>query len=60
MKFWKVITIIPALIDAGQFVADKVRQRRKARLTAAERADAEREAKKRLDKIQDAIAKAKK
>lgn len=59
MKAWKIVTVIPALIDAGKFVVDKIRQRRKGRLTDAERADAEREAKERLDKIQAAVAKAK-
>lgn len=50
----KAVTVVPLLIDAGKFAVEKIKLRRKRRLTDAERKQAEEEAKDRLDRILDA------
>lgn len=47
----KIITVVPALIDATKFVVAKVKARRKARLTPEQRDAAWSEASDRLDDI---------
>jgi hypothetical protein len=54
-KLGRILTIFPSLWDAGVFVADKIRARRKARLTPEQRDAAWSEASDRLDDIVDKI-----
>ena len=55
----KIVTVVPAVIDAIKFARAKVQARRKAKLTDAERAQASKDASKHLDKILDKIEEAK-
>lgn len=55
MNIGRIFAVVPALIDAGKFIADKIRARRKARLTANERELAMLEAQDRLDDILDKV-----
>ena len=55
MNIGRILAVFPALWDAGQFVADKIRARRKARLTADERELAMHEAQDRLNDIIDKV-----
>lgn len=51
----RVVSVFPAIYDAGKFVVDKIKARRKARLTKNERELAMLEAQERLDDILDKV-----